>query len=86
VLKNRKTNEVLFVVVFALYLNEDLDEEGNVKPGVEEVGLPFDKKAKERAQRHDSIRHDVVNESSSEGSIDEKKRIEDFYDGNDDLD
>lgn len=57
-----------------------------MKPGVEEVGLPFDKTAKERAQRHDSVRHDVVNESSSEGSIDEKKGIEDFYDGNDDLD
>ncbi|RDW87391.1 hypothetical protein BP5796_03085 [Coleophoma crateriformis] len=40
VLKNRKTNTVLFVVLFTLYLKEDVDEHGNVKEGVE-GGVPF---------------------------------------------
>lgn len=73
------------MVVFTLYLNEDLDEEGNVKPGVEDIGLPFDKMTKERAERHNSIRHDSVDESSSDETVDEKKEV-DFYAGNDDLD
>ncbi|PQE18003.1 f-box domain containing protein [Rutstroemia sp. NJR-2017a BVV2] len=41
VMKNRKTGEVLFVVLFTLYLKEDVDEEGNLKEGVE-GGKPFD--------------------------------------------
>ncbi|KAI9743569.1 MAG: hypothetical protein M1818_002884 [Claussenomyces sp. TS43310] len=35
VLKDRKTNTVLFVVVFTLYLKEDVLEDGSIKPGVE---------------------------------------------------
>lgn len=35
VLKNRATGDVIFVVLFTLYLKEDIDEEGNVKEGVE---------------------------------------------------
>ena len=30
-LKNRKTNKVLFVVLFTLYLKEDVDEQGHLK-------------------------------------------------------
>src|SRR6266536_2780808 len=41
VLKNRATDTVLFVVLFTLYLKEDVDEDGNVKDGVE-GGKPFD--------------------------------------------
>ncbi|KAH9219187.1 hypothetical protein DL95DRAFT_359351 [Leptodontidium sp. 2 PMI_412] len=44
-LKNRATDTVLFVVLFTLYLKEDVDEEGNVKEGVE-GGKPFEGKGK----------------------------------------
>ncbi|CZS97603.1 uncharacterized protein RAG0_06593 [Rhynchosporium agropyri] len=44
-LKNRATDQVLFVVLFTLYLKEDVDEDGNVKDGVE-GGKPFEGKAK----------------------------------------
>lgn len=50
-LKNRATNQVLLVVLFALLLNEDLDEDGNVKPGVE-IGVPFDQMKTEIAEKH----------------------------------
>ncbi|KAL2061345.1 hypothetical protein VTL71DRAFT_7618 [Oculimacula yallundae] len=43
-LKNRATDTVLFVVLFTLYLKEDVDEHGNVKEGVE-AGKPFEGKA-----------------------------------------
>ena len=36
---------MLFVVLFTLYLKEDVDEHGNVKDGVE-GGKPFEGKAK----------------------------------------
>ena len=39
VLKNRKTDKVYMVVLFTLYLKEDVDEDGNVKVGVE-AGKP----------------------------------------------
>ncbi|KAG4427845.1 hypothetical protein IFR05_016670, partial [Cadophora sp. M221] len=44
-LKNRATDTVLFVVLFTLYLKEDVDEEGNVKEGVE-GGKPFEGEGK----------------------------------------
>lgn len=40
VLKNRATDRILFVVLFTLYLKEDVDEKGNPKEGVE-TGVPF---------------------------------------------
>ncbi len=36
VLKNRATNEVYLVVCFMLYLKEDVNEDGTLKPGVEQ--------------------------------------------------
>lgn len=51
VLKNRKTGEVLFVVLFTLYLKEDVDENGKLKDGVE-GGKPFDQLPKEAAEKH----------------------------------
>lgn len=86
VLKNRKTGKVLLVVLFTLYLNEDLDEQGNVKPGVE-TGVPFDKMDKDKAARLESKRDDVaVDESDAKGSFGEKKKDEKFYEGDDDVD
>lgn len=34
-LKNRATGDVLFVVLFTLYLKEDVNEDGSIKEGVE---------------------------------------------------
>ncbi|QSZ29764.1 hypothetical protein DSL72_004281 [Monilinia vaccinii-corymbosi] len=51
VLKDRKTGEVLFVVLFTLYLKEDVDENGRLKDGVE-GGKPFDLLPKEVAEKH----------------------------------
>jgi hypothetical protein len=52
VLKNRKTDTVLFVVLFTLYLKEDVDEHGIVKDGVE-GGKPFHLLPKEVAEKHE---------------------------------
>jgi hypothetical protein len=35
VLKNRATDKVLFVVLFTLYLKDDVNEDGTLKEGVE---------------------------------------------------
>ncbi|ESZ98321.1 hypothetical protein SBOR_1314 [Sclerotinia borealis F-4128] len=51
VLKNRKTGEVLLVVLFTLYLKEDVDENGKLKDGVE-GGKPFDQLPKVVAEKH----------------------------------
>ncbi|OWP04077.1 hypothetical protein B2J93_2085 [Marssonina coronariae] len=51
-LKNRKTDTVLFVVLFTLYLKEDVDEDGNVKAGVE-AGKPFDRPPKRAQEQHE---------------------------------
>ena len=56
-----------------------------MKPGVE-AGLPFDKMAREKAAKHESKRADAADESSSEGSVVEKKENERFYEGDDDVD
>lgn len=53
-LKNRKTDEVLFCVVFTLYLKEDVDEKGNVKDGVE-GGKPYVGNAEEE-KRHEKAK------------------------------
>jgi hypothetical protein len=53
VLKNRASGQVLFVVLFTLYLKEDIDEEGNVKPGVlEEANKPFELRDEDAKKRH----------------------------------
>ena len=52
VLKNRKTDTVLFVVLFTLYLKEDVDEHGIVMDGVE-GGKPFHLLPKEVAEKHE---------------------------------
>lgn len=59
-LKNRKTDTVLFVVLFTLYLKEDVDENGNVKDGVE-GGKPFDLLPKEVAEKHEREKNGVPN-------------------------
>jgi hypothetical protein len=86
VLKNRKTGKVLLVVLFTLYLNEDVDEQGNIKPGVES-GIPFHKMDKDKAARFESKRDEgAVDETSTKESFGEKKENEKFYEGDDDVD
>ena len=59
-LKNRETDTVLFVVLFTLYLKEDVDENGNVKDGVE-GGKPFDLLPKDVAERHEREKNGLPN-------------------------
>ena len=52
-LKNRATDTVLFVVLFTLYLKDDIDEEGNVKPGVMEMAnVPFEMRDEGAKEKH----------------------------------
>ena len=51
-LKNRKTDQLLFAVLFTLYLKDDVDEDGNVKDGVE-GGKPLHLMPKEEKYRHE---------------------------------
>lgn len=84
VLKNRKTNKVLLVVLFTLYLNDDIDEDGNLKPGVE-TGVPFDQRSDEEAARHNAkIEGAPDGDSKEESPAGEEK--EKFYEGDDDVD
>jgi len=62
VLKNRKTDTVLFVVLFTLYLKEDVDEHGNVKDGVE-GGKPFHLLPKELAEKHEREKNGVAKDT-----------------------
>ena len=50
-LKNRATGEVLLVILFTLFLKEDVDESGHVKEGVE-GGIPFDQMDQQKAEEH----------------------------------
>jgi hypothetical protein len=53
VLKNRATNKVLFVVLFTLYLKEDVDENGNIKEGVvDDANKQFEERSEESKKRH----------------------------------
>jgi hypothetical protein len=69
VLKNRKTDTVLFVVLFTLYLKEDVDENGNVKDGVE-GGKPFEMMPKDQAEtqreKNGIAEHGVKEESEKQ--------------------
>ncbi len=72
-LKNRATDNVLFVVLFTLYLKEDVDEHGRVKDGVE-GGKPFELLSE--AEREKQIRAkggDVNGEKRSVGMEDWKE-------------
>jgi hypothetical protein len=45
VLKNRKSNTVYLVVLFTLYLKEDVNEDGSIKEGVV-AGMPIEGRPK----------------------------------------
>jgi hypothetical protein len=67
VLKNRKTDTVLFVVLFTLYLKEDVDENGNVKDGVE-GGKPFEMMPKEQMEKHQREKNGIAEHGVKEES------------------
>src|SRR4051794_27482185 len=52
VLKNRATDKVLFVVLFTLYLKEDVNEDGTLKEGIE-GGKPLALLDEKEKQRHE---------------------------------
>lgn len=54
VLKDRNTDRLLFAITFTLYLKEDVDEEGNVKEGVE-AGVPIELMSKEGREKHEKM-------------------------------
>ncbi|KAH8816492.1 hypothetical protein F5884DRAFT_725640 [Xylogone sp. PMI_703] len=84
VLKNKATNEVLLVVLFTLYLKEDIDEEGNIKPGVV-GGKPFKGTAKGYGSDEDEEEdEDADDEDDDEDADDEDDDEEDSESGEDD--
>lgn len=52
-LKDLGTNKPLFVVLFTLYLKEDVDEEGNLKEGVE-GGKPLNLMSEKEKEIHEA--------------------------------
>lgn len=53
VLKDLGTDKPLFVVLFTLYLKEDVDEDGNLKDGVE-GGKPLSLMSEKEKEVHES--------------------------------
>lgn len=88
-LKNRATDRVLFVVLFTLYLKEDVDEEGNPKEGVE-TGKPFHLMDDQDREKYERRKNGVTDEKDVEvKEVDENdkgatKVPGQFYDDNDD--
>ncbi|TVY55058.1 UPF0590 protein, partial [Lachnellula suecica] len=56
VLKNRATDKVLFVVLFTLYLKDDVNEDGSVKDGVE-GGKPLELLGEKERERHEKAKN-----------------------------
>lgn len=69
VLKNKETGDVIFVVCFTLFLKEDVDEEGNIKEGVEggKIGYGVD--------GVEGVGDGIEGEKKDEKKAEEKKMI-----------
>lgn len=75
---------MLLVVLFTLYLKEDVDENGILKDGVE-GGKPFYLMSKEQAEKHAKEKHG--REMNGDALYDEKVESHRFPDTNaDDVD
>jgi hypothetical protein len=68
VLRNRSTGQVYLVILFTLYLKEDVNEDGSIKPHAFE--------AAKKASGHVSHGEAGSAEDSDEESFDEEKAIE----------
>jgi hypothetical protein len=66
VLKNLKTDTVLFVVLFTLYLKEDVDDDGVVKDGVE-GGKPLALMSDADKSRHEKAKNGGGEKGVAEG-------------------
>ncbi|KUJ18727.1 DUF1769-domain-containing protein [Mollisia scopiformis] len=97
VLKNRKTDEVLLVVLFTLYLKEDVGEDGVVKDGVE-GGKPIALLGEGERERHrraifgtdgegeESSGEEEEEDERSDGDEGKEKKVEVGGNGDDDVD
>ena len=55
-LRNRATDQLYLAVVFSLYLKEDVNEDGSLKPGaLERVGRPGEHHAEADAKSGDHV-------------------------------
>jgi len=80
VLKNRKTGTVYLVVLFTLFLKEDVNEDGSIKEGVEGgklLGAPpkgvddhVDHKDGNKAEQHADEKKPDVGEGTSPDDVD----------------
>ena len=89
-LKNRATDKVLFVVLFTLYLKEDVDDKGEPKEGVE-TGKPFHLMGEKDRERYEGRREgDDKGEAKEEMKEDDKSvegnKREKFYDDGEGVD
>jgi hypothetical protein len=88
VLKNRAIDRVIFVVLFTLYLKEDIDEKGNPKEGVE-TGKPFHLMDGADREKYEKRKNgDGADDDEEDEKVDEIKKSSanggDFYDDSDD--
>ena len=74
VLKNRKTDTVLFVVLFTLYLKDDVLEDGTLKDGVE-GGKPLHLMSGADRERYEKAKTGG-DEGEEEGEDDEEEEDE----------
>ena len=55
-LKDRSTQRVYLVILFSLYLKEDVDEKGEISQRArEEANRPFEKRGEEERGRHGGV-------------------------------
>ena len=77
-LKNRATDKVLFVVLFTLYLKEDIDEQGNLKEGVDKkTGVPFSLLGEGEERRHGDLTKGEDDDAGDGKTGVEKTEVED---------
>jgi hypothetical protein len=82
VLKNRATDKVLFVVLFTLYLKDDVNEDGTLKEGVE-GGKPLALLDEKEKQRYEAAKNGEE-PASSTSDTKENEKVQDTND--DDVD
>ncbi|CAG8971436.1 hypothetical protein HYALB_00002019 [Hymenoscyphus albidus] len=75
VLKDRSTDQLLFCVLFTLYLKEDVDEEGNVNEGVE-GSIPLELRSEEERKKYAAAANGETVEShdGGKGEVKEAKK------------
>ncbi|KAF4630678.1 hypothetical protein G7Y89_g7456 [Cudoniella acicularis] len=76
VLKNRATDTILFVVLFTLYLKEDVHENGELKDGVE-GGKPLSLLSDEATEKHEKAKNgEIISVEGEENEQAENEKVE----------